>query len=61
MERLRLGLSIEVSVIVLVFFGNRMLAQGAAVIPLLGFFFAALALGAILADGLLRWQPRTAA
>ncbi len=60
MERLRLGLTIVPSLFVLVFSGNRMLAQGAAVLPLLGFFFAALARGGTLADVLLRRQSRTA-
>jgi hypothetical protein len=61
MERLGLGLTIVSSVIVLVVFGNRMLAQGAAAIPLIGFFFAAMALGGTLANVLRRRQSRTAA
>ena len=60
MERLRLGLTIVPSIFVLVFFGSRMVAQGAAVIPLLGFFFAAMALGGTLAEVLLRRQSRAA-
>ena len=60
MGRVNQGITVVTSTFVCLYLGTRMVEQGAAVIPLIGFFFGALGLGATGALWLARRDQRAA-